>query len=388
MIANPPYVDYRDISKNIIKAVSHYKTNIKSKRPNLYMYFIERGFYLLKHKGIFVFINPNHFLSINSGLGLRKFILENTTIKFIIDVSYIKVFQEVATYPMIWLFVKNNESNYEIKINACNHLDKLGDTTFSVTKNEILNESSLLIPINQDYKLIRKIENGNIKLGSVCNMILGTSQSGYGKKKINKSQYLKLEDKQKKRYKPILQTSDIKKYYIDWQGEYIPYNIYSDSVISVFEQKDKIVIARVTRRLQCAIDSEQRFIGKATILFDCKINMLYILGILNSKLINYWYSKKFETVHMASGYLRFDIPYLKEIPIPSISSQSHHTIKQIETLVDKILSRTQSEDYLENPQKQAKVKQYQRQIDQLVYKLYELTDEEIKIVEREVYVKK
>ena len=53
------------------------------------------------------------------------------------------------------------------------------------------------------------------------------------------------------------------------------------------------------------------------------------------------------------------------------------------TTVNKILSLTQSENYLENPQKQAKVKEYERQIDQLVYELYELTDEEIKIVEGE-----
>ena len=53
-------------------------------------------------------------------------------------------------------------------------------------------------------------------------------------------------------------------------------------------------------------------------------------------------------------------------------------------LINKILSLTQSEDYFENSQKQAKVKQYEHQIDQLVYKLYELTDEEIKIIEGEV----
>jgi len=52
-------------------------------------------------------------------------------------------------------------------------------------------------------------------------------------------------------------------------------------------------------------------------------------------------------------------------------------------LINHTSSLTQSEDYLENPQKQAKVKKYERQIDQLVYKLYELTDEEIKIVEQE-----
>lgn len=49
-----------------------------------------------------------------------------------------------------------------------------------------------------------------------------------------------------------------------------------------------------------------------------------------------------------------------------------------------ILSLTQSEDYLENPQKQAKVKKYERQIDQMVYKLYKLTPEEIKIVENSI----
>ncbi|MCL0052747.1 hypothetical protein M1M92_04755 [Peptococcaceae bacterium] len=51
------------------------------------------------------------------------------------------------------------------------------------------------------------------------------------------------------------------------------------------------------------------------------------------------------------------------------------------------ISLTQSEDYLENLQKQARVKEYERQIDQLVYRLYELTDEEIRVVEGDNYVK-
>ena len=69
---------------------------------------------------------------------------------------------------------------------------------------------------------------------------------------------------------------------------------------------------------------------------------------------------------------------------PSITSQNKTIVKRIEHLVDLFLSLTQSENYLENPQKQARVKEYERQIDQLVYKLYDLTDEEIKIVEEEI----
>jgi len=56
-------------------------------------------------------------------------------------------------------------------------------------------------------------------------------------------------------------------------------------------------------------------------------------------------------------------------------------VKQIEILIDKILPITKDKDYLQNPEKQAKVKEYERQIDQLVYKLYNLTPEEIEIVE-------
>ncbi|MCM8811304.1 MAG: hypothetical protein NC917_06640, partial [Candidatus Omnitrophica bacterium] len=64
---------------------------------------------------------------------------------------------------------------------------------------------------------------------------------------------------------------------------------------------------------------------------------------------------------------------------PPITPQNEHIVKQIEDLVNQILSITQSEDYLENKQKQEK--ELEKQIDQLVYKLYGLTEEEIKIIE-------
>jgi len=55
--------------------------------------------------------------------------------------------------------------------------------------------------------------------------------------------------------------------------------------------------------------------------------------------------------------------------------------KPIIELVDKILTITKDDDYLKNPSKPAQVKEYEKQIDQMVYKLYDLTDDEIKIVE-------
>ncbi len=71
---------------------------------------------------------------------------------------------------------------------------------------------------------------------------------------------------------------------------------------------------------------------------------------------------------------------LSTIPIKKISKEKQKSFIEI---VDKILFLTQSNDYLQNPAKQSKVKEYEKEIDQMVYALYGLTPEEIKIVEGE-----
>jgi len=377
VIANPPYVDYRDISREIIKKLAHYQLTIDSSRPNLYMYFIEKSYYILRNSGVLVFINPNQFLSIDAGLGLRRFLLENTIIKFLIDVSYVRIFRESATYTVVWLFQKEKRNNYKIKVNRCFSLENIDKTSFFITKKEVMRDRNFIIPIQEEHKLLLKIENKHVRLGQICKMAWGTSKSGYGKLKIQKRDYEILNLEKKKLYGPILQTRDIKRYFVDWQGEYIPVDIYSENIKYTFKKK-KIIIARVAKELKCAYDDESRFIGKATIITDFQVDKNYLLALLNSNLINYWYSSKFETTHMASGYLRFDIPYLSQIPIPSIARANQ---KRIISIVNKILAITKDDDYLTNSTKQAKVRDYEKQIDQLVYKLYGLTPEEIKIVE-------
>ena len=71
---------------------------------------------------------------------------------------------------------------------------------------------------------------------------------------------------------------------------------------------------------------------------------------------------------------------VRQFPIQEIDSNKQ---KPFICLADKILALTQSDDYLENPKKQVKAKTLEAEIDQLVYKLYDLTPEEIEIVEGE-----
>ncbi|GAB4346666.1 MAG: Eco57I restriction-modification methylase domain-containing protein [Flammeovirgaceae bacterium] len=314
VIGNPPYVDFREIEKSLVDSLRHYKTLENSTRPNLYQFFIELGYNILRKNAYFCYINPSQFLSIDAGYGLRKFIVENTIIQFIDDLSYIKIFDEAATYTVVWSFQKQKNGNYPVRISKCYTPNDLGKETLQVKKNDIVSNGKYLIIANVNQLLINKIEKEKVKLGSICKMIWGTSQSGYGKKKISHNVYLQLPEDQKKAYQKIIQTRDIKNYVLDWKQEYIPTDIFSENAIEKFLLKEKIVIARMTLKLQAAIDNEQFFVGKSTVLFDWhkEINPNYLLAILNSKLINFWYVNYFENTHLSGGYIRFDIPYLKK----------------------------------------------------------------------------
>lgn len=104
-------------------------------------------------------------------------------------------------------------------------------------------------------------------------------------------------------------------------------------------------------------------------------NLKYILALLNSKLYYVWLYNKGK--RKGDSLELYQKP-LSEIPIKKAEEE---TQQQFVAIVDKILAITQTDDYLSNQDKQNRVKAYQNEIDQLVYKLYGLTEEEIKIVE-------
>jgi len=105
-----------------------------------------------------------------------------------------------------------------------------------------------------------------------------------------------------------------------------------------------------------------------------RINLKYLTGILNSKLIAFWLKHKGK---MQGNNYQIDKEPLLSIPIYNTSSKEQQPLI---ALVDKILADNKDKDYSENSSKQSKVHEYERQIDVMVYKLYGLTEEEIKIV--------
>ena len=105
-------------------------------------------------------------------------------------------------------------------------------------------------------------------------------------------------------------------------------------------------------------------------------DLKYVLSILNSKLLTYYAKQKFITNQQA--FPQIVLSNLQELPL-AIASKDDKQI--LTTIVDQILDITKDADYLSNPAKQAKVKELEHEIDILVYDLYDLTPEEIAIVE-------
>ncbi|WP_304209283.1 TaqI-like C-terminal specificity domain-containing protein [Helicobacter canis] len=138
-------------------------------------------------------------------------------------------------------------------------------------------------------------------------------------------------------------------------------------------------------------------------IVDLKFSPYYILGILNSKLANFWYLYYFGTTHLANGYVRYDIPYLKQLPIPQITESNKPLANEIIKCVNKILEiKACHTEALAEVSKNTESKKdfspfskaqndkadstldtskLESKIDSLVYKLYNLTNDEIEIID-------
>lgn len=367
VIGNPPYIDYREIYESTINKTKNYAVNKNSNRPNIFCFFIEKGIEVANKNGILTFINPIAMLQSDFAYGTRKLLLEKGCINYIVDCSYIKVFDAASTYPTIYEFRKNKKQG-SIKVISWKDGDfKHTHNIESYAKNE-----QLSINLSKHRINFKKMPCKN--LGELGVLKWGTSQSGYGKKKILLSDFKQLNKSKQTNYKPIIQTADIKRYSIVWQEEYIPTEIYSQKIQEDFK-KPKIVIARMTKNIQASFDLNKFYIGKSTLMIDLKENPYYILGILNSKLADFWYKYYFGTTHLACGYVRYDIPYLKQLPIPIINSSNKKISNKIISLASRIIKAKEKNS-------NANTNKFENEIDNFVYELYGLSKSEIRIIEK------
>jgi len=315
LIGNPPYVDYRSISaiERAILNMFFVSTKVPEKW-SLYVPYVERSLKKLNNLGKFCFIMPQKWLCSDMGSELRNFILNNFSFHEIVDLLHTDrpVFQG-QTYSNLGLFFiknKDEETNMIIKYNVKDYSNLSNFHGVQVDVNEILFEiggkNIIVLPLAE--KEVREVIEASMKdselLKKIVKLEWGTSAS-YGNKTTKHH---------KKKFIPLIQTSDIKRYSINWLGLYIPKSFYSPRRIRLFK-KEKIVATRRSPRLRVAIDKDGFALGKVAFsVNEPEISLEYLTVILNSSLIDFLFKKIFESLH-PGGSFQFDIPYLNLLPI-------------------------------------------------------------------------
>lgn len=367
VIANPPYVSVKEISEEAKNNFSRVFITGKG-RFNLFTLFLEKSQKLLKEDGVLTFILPEGLYSNVEYIYIRNYLLKKTTILFISLFSK-RVFDAAVDTSII--SVKNRkytEGEFPVFRDLSQILTHLNQNSFKK-----LPFSLFCVNVDSNSKkIIEKILNGfPDKIENILEVQQGIIYSGQKKEKVFSNE--KINDN----YKKVLDGRDALKWLINWKNKFDnKYILYSDKLHRPREERlfladEKLVFPRKSTKVSGAYDDEQYYcLNTAYVCLakNKKFNLKFVLAILNSKLINYFYSKLF------FGW-QVTIPALSCISLP------YKDQDLIIKIVDKILTITKDDDYLENTTKQAKIRDYEKQIDQLVYKLYALTSEEIKIVE-------
>ncbi|WQU78140.1 Eco57I restriction-modification methylase domain-containing protein [Helicobacter pylori] len=364
IIGNPPYIDYRKIDEKtkifLSKFSSVYK---KSKEGSIFVYFIERASQLINKHGEISFINPIAYLCKPTDHGIRDYIDKNLKITMLIDLSNIKIFESASTYTCINIFKRENKKNEILFLRSddLNELSSNKDDFLKIPDVNIEHISIFLDPISRHIA-----ERCKTQLGDFCKIFCGLSKTGFRSDVIN-------TNSEKSVY--FLESSDIYRYYVNDFGKKFLKRIddyFSQEKQEIFEQQDIIFMTRMTNQIRCVVVPLGVYGGKVNILHDFRIDRFLILGVLNSKLMTYFYKKKFFPTHMQGGAFGFDTLSVETLPIPQITKSNKPKADKIIALVDKILK---AKDPKANTQR------LEKEIDALVYQLYNLTDEEIKIIE-------
>jgi hypothetical protein len=442
VIGNPPYVRQEILGKDKEYFHSHY--TVFENMADLYSYFVEKGMDILNNSGYFSFIVANKWMRANYGASLRKW-LKQFTIKEIIDFKDLSVFSKAKTYPcIIRLTKKKNQSETRTTIVESLQFSSLADYvnqhSFMIDQN-ILDDNAWALISNNEQKLLEKIKSTGITLEEFTDgkMYWGL-KTGYNKAiVVDEKTRLKLVSKDSKSdelIKPYIFGRDIRRYqspdenhYLilipkgwtnerhqksttayDWfRKEYSAIADYlepfKDACIKRTDQGDywweirscnyyqafvetKIFFSEIALRGQFGLDISGKYYFDAT-SYIISSDSKYLLGVLNSKLFTYYIS--LISSEIRGNYLRWKRQYLLPSPIPFLNKDNPKDAQQIMKMVSMVEMIIDLNKKLKNAKTPSEKTQLQRQIDatdaaidRLVYELYGLTEDEIRIVEESV----
>ncbi len=386
VIGNPPYVFARNSeSKQMTVADKKYFYQnyiLAEYQVNLYPLFVENSTNNLKKNGILSFITPNNWLTINTNKILRKFVLDKSDVKIVN--FYARVFESADVDCAIIIF-RNSTNNHHISLfEYVENFVSIKETNadfFLKQRDYIINIEAL--KGNETIAFLHKLENLSDKLSDVASIKVGLGAYGINKgippqtKEMIENRIFHSTYKIDKTYFKYLEGKDVSRYYLDWSGEYLKHGNHLREPRGnwdLFSTK-RILVRQIPAKPPYCIHAclaEEVLLNDRNSMNVINIKELpeMILGILNSRLISYWFVHKFGKMQRGV-FPQFKANELADFPLPKNRKTKQAEIAEI---VDEIIEAKKRDA-------SADTKELECKIDKLVYRLYDLTDEERAIVE-------
>lgn len=383
-IANPPYVSATKLGK---KTTEMYRGEfeVATGAFDLFILFFSRGIDLLKDDGILTFITSNKLFVADYAHKIRKKILDKTSIKILLNLADCnRVFNEAAVSAAITVVKKEHPDPsyqliaHDLKEDEAKSIQSLELRKQNITEvvsgdNAIFNTS-----LNSaDASIIEKMNNDSKPLSSIGEVRTGIMGFEYWK------------------FEPYVEDGDIdhKRSRIINNTYVSPINVSSGKQVRLYKKvfsnptveidslptsegtkilfnNPKVIIRGVAKQLTASLDLQGHALLVAVHSFTAdEPTMKFVVGILNSKLMNWYHVKKFYSARIPEGSLKYPISFLKNIPIKNTSGAAKTGIT---TLVEDVMSTGKFEKIQKD------------KLNELVYELYELTPGEIKIIEESV----
>ena len=426
VIGNPPYVRQEKIKA--LKPTLKKRYTCYTGTADLYVYFYERGFQMLRSGGVLTYISSNKYFRSAYGKKLRDFLARQSTLYQLIDFGDAPVFTAIA-YPSIIIARKTRtEDNHLLALNwdPGPSIDEFG--TIVRTKGFTMPQKALTadgwrLSSPTTLNLLKKLHNAGTPLSEYINGrfyrgILTGLNEAFVLDREARDKLIVEAPSSAQVLKPFLRGRDVKRWQVNFAEQYLvtiessenqthPWSeksaeeaeqIFANTYPAIhahFEpfrahlikrsdqgkyfwelractyweefQQPKIVYPDIAQGTEFSFDNNRYFFGNTSYLLPTK--EMWLLGLLNSKVVFWFYTKT--STQIRGGFVRFIAQYVSQIPIPNIKPAQKEFISKI---VDQILAAKRTTP-------DADVSTLEKEIDGCIYELYNLTVEEICIVE-------
>ncbi|GAA8193617.1 class I SAM-dependent DNA methyltransferase [Helicobacter pylori] len=430
IIGNPPYIRQEQI-KDLKPLLQKQYQDFYNSTADIYTYFFALSYHLLKEKGFNAFITSNKYARAKYGAKLREWLLKKTTLVSYMELNALKVFESATVDTSIMSFIKQEspkESRFKYYEPTPDDKNDLKSARSLPMKQNALSTESFIFANATLLDLRDKMESVGTPLKDwdiqIYRGILTGANEAFIIPTEKREEILnacKTQEERKRTetlIKPILRGKDIKRYSYEWASLWVinthngytsnlkskippidiekypaikthldahwdtiatrcdqgdtPYHLRNCAYLEDFE-KEKIVYPCIMAKEPCFVYEEKGFYAPApaNIITGDKIEIKYITALLNSKCI-YFAMRKFYMGGGIEGELKTN--NLEKIPIPKITPQNQKLACKITDCAKAILEAKEKDP-------KANTQELEKEIDALVYQLYNLTDEEIKIIE-------